>query len=80
MKPYIAKRPNQMVSADVFGPIPTTARSNKYILVVTDLFTKYVEFFPLETQSAHETARRMIEYISRHSVMEQILTDQGRNF
>jgi hypothetical protein len=80
LKPYVATRPNQMVSADVFGPIPTTARANKYILVVTDLFTKYVEFFPLETQSAHETARKMIEYISRHSVMEQILTDQGRNF
>jgi hypothetical protein len=27
MKPYVATRPNQMVSADVFGPIPNTKRS-----------------------------------------------------
>ncbi len=38
MKPYVATPPNQMVSAYVFGPIPTTTRSNKYILVVTDIY------------------------------------------
>jgi hypothetical protein len=43
LKPYIASRPNQIVSAVVFGPIPTI-NDNKYILVVSDLFTKYVEF------------------------------------
>jgi hypothetical protein len=80
LKPYIASRPNQIVSADVFGPIPTTINDNKYILVVSELFTKYVEFFALKTQTAEETANKLIEYVSRHSVMDTILTDQGRNF
>jgi hypothetical protein len=80
LKPYIASRPNQIVSADVFGPIPTTINDNKYILVVSDLFTKYVEFFALKTQTAEETANKLVEYVSRHSVMDTILTDQGRNF
>lgn len=48
--------------------------------MVTDLFTKHVEFFPLKTQTADESAVKMVEYIGRHSVMEQILSDQGRNF
>jgi hypothetical protein len=47
---------------------------------VTDLFTKYVEFFAMETQTAHETARKLGDYISRHSIMDTILTDQGKNF
>jgi hypothetical protein len=80
LKPYIASRPNQKVSADVFVPIPTTINHNKYILVVSDLFTKYVEFFALKTQTAEETANKLVEYVSRHSVMDTILTDQGRNF
>ena len=80
MQPIITTRPNQIVAADVFGPIPIADGKYKYILVVTDLFTKYVEFFPLQSQTAQETAQRLIEYISRHSVMDSILTDNGTNF
>ncbi len=45
---------------------------------MTDWFTKYVEFFALET--AHETARKMLVYISCLSIMNTILTDQDKNF
>ena len=48
--------------------------------MVTDLFTKYVEFFAMETQTAHETPRKLVDYISRHSIMDTILTDQGKSF
>ena len=80
LKPIYTSRPNQIVAADVFGPLPLSNGRYKYVLVVTDLFTKYVEFFAMETQTAHETARKLMEYISRHSIMDTILTDQGKNF
>ena len=35
-----------------YGPLPTSKSGNKYILVVTDLFIKWVEAFPLREISS----------------------------
>ena len=42
-----ADHPFQKLSWDIMGPLPTSMKRNKYILVVTDLFIKWVEAFPL---------------------------------
>ena len=33
---------------DILGPLPVTSRGNRYILVVTDAFSKWVEFIYLQ--------------------------------
>jgi hypothetical protein len=33
--------PNQRVHADLFGPLKTSSNGKKYILVMTDAFTRY---------------------------------------
>lgn len=80
MQPIFATRPNQIVTTDLMGPLPLSYGKFKHILVIVDHFTKYVEFLPLETASAQETAKRMIEYICRHGVPESILSDRGTNY
>ena len=47
--------PNQRVHADLFGPLHSS-EGYKYILVVTDAFTKYVELIPLRSKEAEEVA------------------------
>ena len=37
------KAPFDMVSADICGPIKTTTNGNKYILVIMDMFTNWIE-------------------------------------
>ena len=54
-------------STDMVGPFPVTPRNNRYILVVTDHFTKWVEFFAVPDQSATTTANVILnDVIARY--------------
>jgi hypothetical protein len=37
---YISGEPVERVAVDIFGPLPLTKQGNKYILVISGLFTK----------------------------------------
>ena len=75
-----AERPFQKVAADI-TELPITSSGNRYVLVVMDYFTKYVNLFSLTDQRATTVARCIFEeYIRHHGVPESIHTDQGRQF
>ncbi len=42
--------PMDRLGTDILGPLPETPRLNKYILVVTDYFTKWVEILLCQTK------------------------------
>ena len=66
---------------DFLGPLVTTYKGNKQILVITDYFTKYPEAFALPDQKEETVAKPLVnEIIARHGVSQQILTDRGSNF
>uniref|UniRef100_A0A1Y1M360 RNA-directed DNA polymerase n=1 Tax=Photinus pyralis TaxID=7054 RepID=A0A1Y1M360_PHOPY len=48
------KKPWQMISLDFIGPFPRSNRGYKYVLVVTDYFSKYVVTFPLRNATAKQ--------------------------
>ena len=59
--------PLDRITTDFVGPLPITPRGNRYILVVTDSFTKWVEVFAVPDQSAETTARTILnEFIARY--------------
>ena len=62
------------------GPLPLTEEGNKYVLVMCDHFTKYVVIFPLKSTTATDVANCFIQFISRHSISDTILSDQGINY
>ena len=62
------------------GPLPTSSKGNRYILVVTDLFTKWVEAFPLcSTESTVLATVLVNEIVCRYGVPIVINSDQGAN-
>ena len=76
-----SERPFHTIGADIFGPLPKSERGNKYVLVVIDHFTKWVEAFAIPNQEAETIGDIFVnEIISRHRVPERILTDRGKNF
>jgi hypothetical protein len=70
----------QRVGVDILGPLPPTADGNKYILVFSDYFTKWVEAIPIKNQEATTIADALLEFITRFGIPGEIHSDQGRQF
>jgi len=71
----------ERIAIDIIGPLMETKNNNKYILVIGDYFTKFVESFAIPNHEAITVADKlMTEWISRYGIPNYIHTDQGREF
>ena len=52
MSAPIVNRPFQCISMNFVGPLPTTDKNNKYILVVIDLFSRSTKQFATSDKSS----------------------------
>jgi len=78
---YNAGTPFERLQMDILGPFPVSVSGNKYLLVVSDCFTKWVEAFPIRNFRTKTIAEILVnQVISRFGVPLEIHTDQGRNF
>ena len=78
---YQAGHPNDRVHMDILGPFTESYRGNKYVLMIVDQFTRWVEMVPLPSQNAEMVAGAFFEhYVVRFGAPFMIHTDQGRNF
>ena len=57
---YHAGAPMQRVHMDILGPLPVTKMGNKYILMIIDQFTKWVECHPLPDQNAETVVKKKL--------------------
>lgn len=66
---------------DLVGPLKTSKRNNRYILVIQDAFTKWISCIPLKTGEATEVSQQFItHWVTVYGVPAKILTDRGSNF
>ena len=81
MRIYDVGLPFDRVQMDILGPFPISSLGNRYLLVVTDCFTKMVEAFPLFNMRTKAIAEVFVrEIVCRYGVPLEVHTDQGRNF
>ena len=65
---------------DIIGPLIKSTEGHEYILVVVDSFSRWVESFPLRTQTVEEIARVLHDEIfCRYGPPLQIVSDRGQN-
>ena len=71
----------QRVALDVVGPLPKSRRGNRFILVVSDYFTRWPEAYAIVDHVATTVAQTLIEeWVSRYGIMHTLHSDQGREF
>ena len=76
-----AGAPWDVLAIDFMGPLPITRRGNRYILVMTDHFSKYVEVAAVPSQTADDCATVIVnDVISRWGAPLVIHSDQGAAF
>lgn len=80
MQPINSQTPWQIAACDVMGPYPSTPSRNKFLLVITDHFTKWVELFPLRKLTARVILEKLMEVFTRFGFPEQLITDNASYF
>ena len=82
MEPQVVAEPLQRVALDILGPLdPPTTRGNRYVLVIVDYLTKFVEALPMANQTAEECAYQLVtQFVCRYGIPKQLHSDQGRQF
>lgn len=73
--------PMEEVAIDLMGPFPESESGNKYVLVVVDSFSKWMEAYPVSNIEARTVAEKLVlEFFSRFGVPYRIKSDRGKQF
>ena len=73
--------PWERMAVDVAGPFPPTKAGNRFILVVQDYFTKWIEIHSMPDQTADTVADFLVNQVfARFGVCLELHSDQGPNF
>ena len=71
----------EQVHLDMMGPLPESDSGNKYIMVMVDQYSKWVEIQPLQEITVETTAHTAVDhFFTKFGYPLQIHTDQGKNF
>jgi transposase InsO family protein len=73
--------PMERIHIDILGPFVESTKGNRYIVMMIDQFTKWLECYAIPNQGAEQVAMSLVEgFIARMGCPLQIHSDQGKNF
>ncbi|GFT27330.1 transposon Tf2-6 polyprotein [Trichonephila clavipes] len=80
--PIVSNYPNEIVTLDLLGSYPASRPERyRFLLVITDHFTKWSELIPLRITSTQAIANALFEnYISRYGAPISLISDNGPQF
>ena len=78
---FPATVPLRSVAIDILGPLTTTKRKMRFMLVITDRFTKLTQVVPLRTITALNVANAFVEHwVFKYGPPETLISDNGSQF
>jgi hypothetical protein len=78
--PIKSNYPFEIITSDIVGPFNVTSNGNKYILVICDHFSKWVQAYAISNMEAVTVAKCFYNYFMTFGLPSNFLTDQGTNY
>lgn len=78
--PKVATKPWEMVSIDLIGPLPRSKKGYVYLLVLIDIYTKFILVRPLRKATSVSVISFLEEYFYTFSVPRVTISDNGSQF
>ena len=72
-------KPWEVIAVDILQ-VPVSSQNNRYLLVIQDYFTKWVEAIPLPDQTAKRIISELIHVFAKYGLPTTLHSDQGHNF
>jgi hypothetical protein len=73
--------PWEFVCADILGPLPTTIDGHRFLLILSDRFSKFTVAKPMKTCTANDVAETFVsDWVAIFGVPLILLTDNGPQF
>jgi hypothetical protein len=72
--------PMKRLSIDTLGPLKETPAGFKFLLVIIDTFSRWVELYPLKTTDAPEAALALLQHSGRFGFAQEFISDSGSQF
>jgi len=77
----IALRPMEIMRIDLLGPLTITKDGNQYILVLVNLFMKWIEAWAIPDMEELMIAKKLVEeFISHNGAPEMLTSNRGSQF
>ena len=76
----LISKPLELITSDVLCPVKTSRSGNRYILVIIDHFTKFIQLYAMPNQLAVTLAKKLHKFMMKFGIQYEFLSDQGRNY
>lgn len=81
MKLFPASKPLEFVGIDILGPLPRASNGSRYLLVITDRYSKITRTVPLRTITAYTVAKAFkSHWVFPYGPPVNLLPDNGGQF
>jgi hypothetical protein len=72
--------PMERLAIDTIGPLTADDEGNKYIVVIIDCFSRWVELYATKDATGMEAARSLYQHMGRYGTCAQLITDNGSQY
>jgi transposase InsO family protein len=77
---HLPQKPGELLTVDLYGPLPAAKFGNRYIFVCLDTFSKHVRLYPLRSATTRACLKIKSEYIPNVTRPKCIFSDHGSQF